>query len=342
MTRTIELTLAAALYSAPRTTTYVVRPLRGSRKLGAALLFLASSALPAQAENRALLVGVSVYAHLPDKDLLGAANDVQLMAKTVTGLGFAPEQVRLLSEASGTLPTRANILAGLAGLARQAQAGDWVLVYLSGHGAQVPMAAPGGRSEGGLDEVFLPRDTQAWNPAAQAVLGAVRDQELAAALTRIRAKGAHVWAILDTCHAADMLRQPGLRLSWRFISPEALHIPMQLWPAQWGGKLPLTATRRPASGGVATGRYVAFFSSQKGEGSAEELLPDPESKDQRKRFGLFTYKFALAAHSWTGSFKALAQGIEAEYLDRPFPTPEFVGPLDVTPPFGAKKRKSVL
>ncbi len=305
--------------------------------LAAALLFVA---LPVQAENRALLIGVSAYPHLPDKNLAGAANDVQLMAKTVAGLGFAPAQVQVLSEASGALPTRSNILSALAGLARQAQPGDWVLVYLSGHGAQVPKAKQGEKSVSGLDEVFLPRDTQLWNPQEQAVLGAVRDQELGAALTRIRAKGAHVWAILDTCHAADMLRQPGRSLGWRFISPEALHIPMQLWGAHWGSHTQRSVTRRPASHGVSTGSYVAFFSSQKGEGSAEELLPDPEATAQKKRFGLFTYKFALAAQDWRGSFKLLAQGIEAKYQDRPFPTPEFVGPLDVTPPFGAIKRFS--
>lgn len=303
-------------------------------KLGliAALLSLV---VPAQAENRALLVGVSVYAHLPDRNLPGAANDVLLMAKTVAGLGFEAGQVSVLSEASGTLPTRANILAGLADLVQQARPGDWVLVYLSGHGAQVPKPA------GGLDEVFLPRDTELWNPAAQTVAGAVRDQELAAALMRIRAKGAHVWAILDTCHAADMLRQPG-RLgrpqSWRFITPEALHLPMQLWAAHWGSHPSRSSTRHPATRGVAAGRYVAFFSSQKGEGSAEELLPDPDATGQSKRFGLFTYKLAQATQGWSGSFKALAQRIEAQYLDRPFPTPEFVGPLNITPPFGGTAR----
>lgn len=294
---------------------------------------LLSSALPAQAENRALLVGVSVYVNLPDKNLVGAANDVALMAKTVAGLGFAPAQTTLLSEAAGALPTRANILAGLAGLASQAQAGDWVLVYLSGHGAQVPRASQSAR----MDEVFLPRDTQLWNPASHQVQGAVRDRELAAALGAIRAKGAHVWAILDTCHAADMLRKPGPPQAWRFIAPEALHIPMQLWATQRPSRLSASATRRPAqANGVAAGRYVAFFSSQKGEGSAEELLPDPEVPGSPKRFGLFTYKLALAAQGWQGSFKDLAERIEAGYQDRPFPTPEFVGALALRPPFGLR------
>jgi hypothetical protein len=314
-----------------------------TRKIGWGLMaaMLLASALPALAENRALLVGVSVYANLPDKNLVGAANDVALMAKTVAGLGFAPAQTTLLSEAAGALPTRANILAGLAGLARQSQPGDWVLVYLSGHGAQVPRAS----QSGGMDEVFLPRDTEVWNPASHQVQGAVRDQELAVALGAIRAKGAHVWAILDTCHAADMLRKPGPPQAWRFITPQALQLPMQLWSAPWSvnrpGHATGPATRRAAqpgasANGVAAGRYVAFFSSQKGEGSAEELLPDPEAPDKSKRFGLFTYKLALAVPDWRGSFKDLADRIEAGYQDRPFPTPEFVGALALRPPFGLR------
>src|SRR4051812_11601312 len=66
--------------------------------------------------RRALLVGVTKYEHLPDNlHLIGPGNDVELMAKVLTGqFGFEPANIVTLSEANGQkdaklLPTRANI-----------------------------------------------------------------------------------------------------------------------------------------------------------------------------------------------------------------------------------------
>ncbi|MEJ6004700.1 caspase family protein [Paucibacter sp. AS339] len=321
-----------------------------SGSVGGLLVSLALHGV-AQADSRALLVGVSHYPGLSGRDLVGPANDVRLMTKTLRGLGFESERLHVLSEDSGALPTRANILNGLSALADSAKPGDWVLVYFSGHGAQVPR--PPRRSDGpgearGLDEVFLPRDTQLWNPQTQQVQGAIRDQELGAAVRRILNKGANVWAILDTCHAADMLRKPSRALDWRFVSPEVLNIPMQLWAERFAGSWRRAAEPRGAAplrstpvlqggrtGTVKPGLYVAFFSAQKDEGSLEELLPDPEEPQNLRRFGLFTYKFAQAAQSWGGHLAELARRLERAYQDRPFPSPQFVGALESTFPVSA-------
>ncbi len=299
---------------------------------------------PAGAADQALLVGVSAYPNLPGKSLEGPANDVKLMQRTLRVMGLADGQVAVLSESAGGLPTRTNILRSLARLASQSKPGDWVLVYFSGHGAQVPQrpASPGERVEGdGLDEVFLPRDTQHWDAQRQEVRGALRDKELGAALRRIQARGAHVWAVFDTCHAADMLRGPGGAAAWRFLGPEALHIPMSLWSERWRNSLrrQLPGLRSGAAavprkvGAPAPGRYIGFFSSQEGEGTFEVLLPDPQDPAQQRRYGLFTYQFALAARDWSGSLAELARRIEQGYRERPFPTPQFVGELEVAPPF---------
>ncbi|WP_397534705.1 caspase domain-containing protein [Roseateles sp.] len=298
----------------------------------------------AAAADHALLVGVSAYPGLPGRSLEGPANDVRLMQQTLAGMGLAEDQLTVLAERGGGLPTRTNILRSLARLANQSQPGDWVLVYFSGHGAQVPQrpASPGERVEGdGLDEVFLPRDTQHWDAQRQEVRGALRDKELGAALRRIQARGAHVWAVFDTCHAADMLRGPGGAAAWRFLGPEALHIPMSLWSERWRNSLrrQLPGLRSGAAavprkvGAPAPGRYIGFFSSQEGEGTFEVLLPDPQDPAQQRRYGLFTYQLAVAARDWTGGLGELARRIEQGYRERPFPTPQFVGELEGTQPF---------
>ena len=327
-----------------------------------ALALLLGFGTAGHATNRALLVGVSAYPNLPGKALPGAANDLVLMVQTVAALGFAPQHVVRLSEDTGAaLPTRAHIVAALAALAEQAQPGDWVLVYFSGHGAQVPprkgLNHKDRRTEAdGLDEVFLPRDTQAWHPARHEVKGALRDKEIGAALRRIQAKGAHVWAVFDTCHAADMTRRPsGLAAAsaWRFASPADLQIPLPLWLASWQRSLRGNGTgNRTQTGDAAStlhvdhaatgklgGDFVGFYAAQEGEGSLEELLPDPAEPTQRRAYGLFTYQLAHAVRGgWTGSFAALSEAIKRGYADRPFPTPQFVGDLGLRPEFGAPPR----
>lgn len=312
---------------------------------------------PAAALERALLVGVSHYPALPGRDLAGPVNDLRLMRHLLAEMAVPAEQVTVLAEegaSSGHLPTRANILRALARLGQQSQRGDWVLVYLAGHGAQVPQlpASAGGRPEqDGLDEVFLPRDTQQWDVATQTVRGALRDKELGAALRLIQSKGVNVWAIFDTCHAADMLRRPQAAVpatsSWRFVSPQDLRIPMALWAdrlerswAAWLSPAPrrlrtMAALQSEAGRAKTAGHLVTFFSSQKGEGTLEELRPDPLEAQQMRRYGLFTYELVRAAQGWRGSFAELAGRIELAYEQRPFPTPQFNGALSGRPLAGA-------
>ena len=80
---------------------------------------------------------------------------------------------------------------------------------------------------------------------------------------------------------------------------------------------------------------MTFFSSQKGEGTLEELRPDPLEAQQMRRYGLFTYELVRAAQGWRGSFAELAGRIELAYEQRPFPTPQFNGALSGRPLAGA-------
>ena len=325
----------------------MIKPPRRHHPLRALALALlcALGTSTSHAANRALLVGVSAYPHLLGKDLPGVANDVALMGQVAAKLGFAPQHVTRLSEEPGdALPTRAHIVGALATLAEQAQPGDWVLVYLSGHGAQVPVRRGSHSTEAdGLDEVFLPRDTQAWQPARQLVKGALRDKDIGAALRRIQAKGANVWAVFDTCHAADMTRRPsgiGAAAVWRFASPADLQIPLSMWLDRWqhslrgkGDAASVLRVSHPA-GRKLGGDFVGFYAAEQGEGSLEERLPDPAEPTRQRAYGLFTYQLAQAVHGgWSGSFAALAEAIKRGYADRPFPNPQFVGALSQRPMF---------
>ncbi len=289
------------------------------------LLLLAGAT---QAAQQALLVGVSEYPALPERRLPGAANDVRLMVKSLSAIGWRPTQLQVLAEQGDALPTRANILQALERIALSSRSGDWVLLYFSGHGAQVP-------TQSGLDEAFLPRDTTHWDDKRGELRGALRDKELASAVQRIRAQGAHVWAVLDTCHAADMLRGPaaGPLSGLRFITAPELRIPVHLWGP--GRRLSASALRQTKrQGGAATGRYVAFFAAGKDEASLEERLPDPLDGRQDQRYGVFTWALARALREApTADFASLARRVGAAYAERPFPTPEFVGNLETAWPW---------
>ena len=116
------------------------------------------------AVERALLVGVSHYPNLPEKlKLVGAANDVVLVESRLgQALSEAgPTQIHVLSEAEGEqnanlLPTRANIASAFQELIESSQAGDKVVVFISGHGSQQPTRRDSSFPEpDGLDEIFL-------------------------------------------------------------------------------------------------------------------------------------------------------------------------------------------
>jgi hypothetical protein len=313
------------------------------RALLAGVLLCAAHSV--QAEVRVLLVGVGVYPHLAGKNLEGPANDLRLMRSVVQRLQVAPQHVTELSDSAGParLPTRANILSALDRLARDSGPGDWALVYFSGHGAQVPQSVATRHSYAepdGLDEAFLPRDTRRWVPARGVVEGAIVDDEFAVLFDRIRARGARLWAIFDTCHAGDMTRSaagPGAeRPVWRVVQAQELGVPA-LGPRRQGKAAllpaPASAQRPHAAASVraaAMPSTVAYFASQPDEPAAEELFADPlASADQpaRRRFGVFTYQLHQAMAGWTGDFDTLATALQTAYRSRPFPTPQFSGDL---------------
>ncbi len=174
-----------------------------------AVQFCSSRALAA--ERYALLVGVSRYDSLPlSYQLKGPANDVDLLAGILPGLGFPSTNIRILAEppVGSDRPTRAAILRELDRLAQIGQKGDYVYIHFSGHGSRQPASAvqPGAAESGGLQDIFLAADVGSWDGKTQAVAGALTSREVGEAIRKIRARGAFVWAVFELlsfrCHGA--------------------------------------------------------------------------------------------------------------------------------------------
>jgi len=99
--------------------------------------------------NRALLVGINKYPrHLQGpliefERLSGCVNDAKAMAQFIrTRCGFAPSEIRLLTDGQAT---KATILRSLRWLVNRARPGGRLLFFFSGHGAPYPRVQPRSR-----------------------------------------------------------------------------------------------------------------------------------------------------------------------------------------------------
>jgi hypothetical protein len=282
----------------------------------------------AQAELRALLVGVSAYPTLPERlQLQGPRNDVQRMRQVLLQRGFAEARIQVLADGvtGAALPTRANILTALESLATAAQHGDTVFIHFAGHGSRQPADRrnPAGREEpGGLNETFLPIDIGTWDGSANTVKNAIVNFELRAAVDRITARGAFVWGVFDACHSATLVRgSESADLRYRHIEPGALGIPQAELdrataevPAIRGTTSTppgaLDSAARPAEGRRPSAAF--FYATQIHELTPELHLPAGDPKGQP--YGLFSFVVGRAIErSQPMSYRQMAQYILSEY-----------------------------
>ncbi len=333
-----------------------LRHARISRRRAAAFLIvlfaaiMAGTGLASAGERYALLVGVTKYPSLPSElQLVGPQNDVALVAKVLAGLGFKKANIRVLAEkpAGQKSPTRAAILGGLADLAANVKKGDYVYLHFSGHGSRQPAnpkATGRARETDGLDEIFLPADIGRWDSDIGSVKGAILDDEIGAAITKIRNKGAFVWAVFDACHSGTMTRGvpvDGVRL--RKVRPSVLGIPRGRPPAM----APRDESPAVAAGDVGlrsdAGGFVAFYAAQTTEQTPEMRLPrgDPKRVSQ----GLFTYTLmsVLASHP-TATYRQAGQMILQRYAAGFYRahTPMFEGTGLDAPVLGTEPGKRVV
>ena len=242
-----------------------------TRLLPAAISLLALlAATPALAATHALLAGVTRYDHLPEeKHLKAPANDVQRMRGGLAGWGVAEAEMTILGDdlagAKGRA-TRANLLRELDALATSPRvaAGDWVVIYLSGHGAISRDTT--GMQRSGLNSLFLPADVIWPDPGStDAPKNALVDTVIGAALDKIRARGAHVWFVNDSCHSGDSVRsEAALDVREKAVAPA----PVTKGRPVAGGPL-----AKRGAGDALPGRLVAFYAAQVTE-TAREFSSD--------------------------------------------------------------------
>lgn len=190
------------------------------RRLLLALLCLLPA--PAAAEVRGVIVGVSAFVDpaLAGEALPGAARDAARMKEALGRLGIAPANLTTLT---GTAATLGAIRGALDRLAAASVAGDRAVIYLSGHGTQVPARSGDTNEPDGLDEMFLAADAGAWDAARGTLPGALADDEISRRVGELRARGVDVWVVIDSCTGGALLRGGAGRP--KRIDPAALRIP---------------------------------------------------------------------------------------------------------------------
>ena len=341
------------------------RGLLAATAMGVVALGMSAGAAEART-NRALLVAVTAYPNLPKKNwLVGPNHDAELVREYLTTnsqMPFDAKNVTVLAdgvEGAKESPTHAAILASLKALADEAQPGDFVYMHFSGHGSQQPELIPGKETDG-LDEIFLPADTDLWKDRDKGVPNALMDDEFGDALDAIRAKGAFVWFVIDACHSGTATRDitaEGPETKDRELKPDDLGIPSEAIAAAVSAAAPatrgvgeqtresairLTDAAEPQGATPLKGGLVAFFAAQTTETTPER--PMPRGQEGANSYGVFTYTlFQRLAENPNMTYRQLAQAILQQYAadSQTKPTPLFEGDLDARV-FGTEKIDTVM
>lgn len=306
------------------------------------LILLASVTATHAARTHAVLVGVTTYPSLEkDAQLRGPRNDVQMFLDLLLERGVARQDIRIVADGfkGAAVPTRQAILGTLNDMAARVVAGDFVFLFVAGHGSQQPAAAQADEEPDGFDEIFLPRDIGRWDGDAAAVTNAITDDELGAAITRLRNQGAFVWAVFDACHSGTLTRAqplPGRRD--RQVTPESLGVDSATLAKSRKG----TTRARPMqmeldpSTTTSVGQYVAMYAAQSYETTPEYALP--EGTPGAVQRGLFSYTLhqVLTAHpdiTYRQAIEQVTQRYLARGIEHPSPNYEGTGMDSVV--FGA-------
>ncbi len=264
-----------------------------------ALLLLSS---PLQAEVRALLIGVSDYDETSEiPDLRGPKNDVTLMRDVIKARGAADIIVLADGVDGGVKPTLAAIETGFADLTARAEPDDLIYVHLSGHGTRQPDLS--GDETDGLDEVFLPADSAKVLPGATTIPNSLTDDRLGELILSLRATGADVWVVMDSCHSGSGTRSLSGSTAERNVDPNVLGVDISQIAAQ-----PDAAPSSKTVDESALGGYLAFYATRSNDVAREGDFSDGTTSDQW--FGLFTA--TLAARLEGGqelSYRQLFQGV---------------------------------
>ncbi|MGE0845794.1 MAG: caspase family protein [Flavobacteriaceae bacterium] len=313
--------------------------------LAFAIMCLALPETAAARTNFAILIGATDYPNIDKRFWLqGPKYDVELVdgyLRDNPAAGFEEKNIAVLADGveGAKTPTLANIRDAFAELAGRLQPGDFVYLHFSGHGSQAPAEDPESELDG-LDELFLPVDIGPWSDNSGHVKNALVDDEIGTLVDSLRARGANVWAVFDSCHSGTVTRGAPSgddEVRMRKLDPAALGIPQARLDAVEGVRTrggPGAAPRQPsfkvdAQSAPGKGALVAFFAAQTTETTPEMRLP--AGKKGRKPHGLFTWTIFEALAEYPGmTYRQLGQEVLRRYATQYLvqPTPLFEGDLD--------------
>ncbi|WP_316858926.1 caspase family protein [uncultured Cohaesibacter sp.] len=298
----------------------------------------------ASATTRALLVGASDYDNsFGIADLKGPANDIQLIKEMLDKRGIDAVQMLLDTLGEDKKPTKANIMAAFARLARESEAGDLVYIHLSGHGSRQPDL--NGDETDGLDEIFLPSDVKKTPQGSQSVPNALVDDEIGAALDKIRDKGASVWLVMDSCHSGGGFRDVSRFSASRNVDPETLGLNLGELQASIGNEKGDEVTSGPEIEG--RGGILAFYAARSSEVAKEIDLSEGKAKDDRSWFGLFSSTLVKTLERYPNlTYRQLFQAVLSDINNNAslgvakLQTPSWEGDLIDSPALGSKQGKA--
>lgn len=149
------------------------------------------------AETRALLVGAWQFRSPLIMDLAGPENDLAAMETLARAQGATDVTVLRNDGVS-----RTTVETALHALGLRAKAGDWILLYYTGHGALAEAATKGTR-DGDTDQ-FLP--LPGFDPDAIDPERFIVDKDFYTWLALYVPRGVQVLMIADTCHSGTLHR----------------------------------------------------------------------------------------------------------------------------------------
>ncbi|KAI1291636.1 Ca(2+)-dependent cysteine protease [Mortierella claussenii] len=153
-----------------------------------------------QGRKRALFIGINYFRQR--NELRGCINDVKnIKAFLIRQFGFREEDCVTLTDDQRDptrIPTKANMIAGMQWLVRDARPNDSFFFHFSGHGGQT--ADLDGDEDDGYDETIYPVDHER--------SGTIVDDTMHDIMVRPLPPGCRLTAIMDCCHSGSALDLP--------------------------------------------------------------------------------------------------------------------------------------
>lgn len=155
------------------------------------------------ATKKAFIVGINDYEPIGvgGPDLSGCVNDARDMANTLIQCGFAPANMRILTNQNAT---RSKILLYLVWLIKGCKAGDSLVFYYSGHGTQVANVSADVEIDG-VDEALVPHDYN--------TNGFITDDNIKSVIDTYLKPKVNLEVIFDCCHSGTGTRAFGQAMS---------------------------------------------------------------------------------------------------------------------------------